>query len=153
MIATGATAPDFALPDQYGTIVRLGDYRGRYVLLIFYPGDNTMVCTKQLCNYRDNWEEFSQRNITLFGINPASVESHRQFAERYDFPFPLLADEQRTVGKLYGAVSFLGLTKRAYVLVDPAGTVAYSAGELTTLTRRSTFKLVSIIDALRGHAS
>lgn len=149
MFPTGSQAPDFALPDQYNNAVSLQQYRGSYVLLIFYPGDNTFVCTRQLCNYRDNWEEFERRNIALLGINPAPMEQHRAFAEKYDFPFPLLADTEKQVGRRYGAIGFLGITKRAYVLVDPTGTILYSEHELTSLTRKSTYKLLTIFDALR----
>lgn len=148
MIAVQTQAPDFTLSDQYGKPVSLRDYRGTSALLIFYPGDNTLVCTRQLCNYRDNWEEFCQRKISLFGINPAPPETHRQFAEEYNFPFPLLADTDSTVAKKYGATGFLGITKRTYVLVNPAGTIVYRAQEFTSLTRKSTYKLLSIFDAL-----
>lgn len=148
MIATHARAPNFTLPDQHGKPVSLRDFLGAYVLLIFYPRDNSLVCTKQLCNYRDDWEEFSKRDIVLLGINPAPAETHRQFIEQYDFPFPLLSDTGSTISKQYGAVGFLGITKRAYVLVDPHGTVAYSAQEFTPLTRKSTYKLLDIFDAL-----
>lgn len=149
MISTGTEAPDFTLQDHHGNAVSLQDYRGSYVVLIFYPGDNTLVCTRQLCNYRDNWEEFQQRNIMLLGINPAPVEMHKEFANKYNFPFPLLADTDRSVGKLYGAIGFLGITKRAYVLIDPAGKILYSEKELTALTRKSTYKLLAIFDAIR----
>lgn len=149
MISTGTEAPDFTLQDQNGNPVNLREYRDSYVILIFYPGDNTLICTKQLCNYRDNWEEFQQRQIQLIGINPAPVEMHREFANKYNFPFPLLADTDRSVGRQYGAIGFLGITKRAYVLIDPQGNILYSEKELTSLTRKSTYKLLSIFDAIR----
>lgn len=148
MIVAQTQAPDFTLLDQYGKPVSLRDYRGTYAVLVFYPGDNTLVCTQQLCNYRDNWKEFCQRGIALLGVNPATVERHRKFAEKYNFPFPLLADTDRVVATQYGAVGFLGITKRAYVLVNPSGTIVYSAQEFTSLVRKSTHALLSIFDAL-----
>jgi peroxiredoxin Q/BCP len=149
MISTGSEAPDFTLQDHHGQAVSLQNYRGSYLMLIFYPGDNTLVCTRQLCNYRDNWEEFQRRKISLLGINPAPVELHREFANKYNFPFPLLADTDKSVGRRYGAIGFLGITKRAYVLIDPEGKILYSEQELTALTRKSTYKLLSIFDAIR----
>lgn len=148
MIQVGQTAPDFALRDQTEKIVRLSDYRGQYVLLVFYPKDNGLVCTRQLCNYRDNWEAFTQRNIMLLGLNPSSGESHREFAGKFAFPFPLLVDAERNVARQYNAIGILGLATRAYVLVNPQGNVIYSAKELTRLTRQSTYNLLSIFDAL-----
>lgn len=148
MIVLHAQAPDFTLPNQHGTSISLRDYRGAYVLLIFYPRDNSLVCTKQLCNYRDNWEEFNKRNIVVLGINPAPPDTHKQFAEHYNFPFSLLSDTDGIVSKQYGSTGFLGITKRSYVLVHPQGTVVYSAQEYTQLTRKSTYKLLDIFDAL-----
>lgn len=148
MINVGSQAPVFTLPNQDGRPVCLSDFAGQYVLLIFYPRDNGLVCTRQLCNYRDNWEMFQQRNIVLLGLNPSSTMSHKKFAGEYKFPFPLLVDENRKVAALYQAIGMLGLPARAYVLVNPQGTVIYSDKELTLLTRHSTYKLMAIFDAL-----
>ena len=150
MIEVGRSAPDFVLSDHENTHFRLSDFRGRHVLLIFYPHDNGLVCTRQLCNYRDNWEAFVQRNIVVLGLNPSSRESHREFAAKFKFPFPLLVDERRAVAEAYGAIGLLGLSTRAYVLINPDGRVIYSTKELTIITRQSTYKLMSIFDALQS---
>ncbi len=150
MIKVGFPAPVFTLKNQDDKPICLNDYQGKYVLLIFYPRDNGLVCTPQLCNYRDNWEAFQQRNIMVLGLNPSSAISHRRFTGKFKFPFPLLVDENRTVAAMYEAISILGLPARAYVLINPQGTVIYSDKELTLLTRQSTYKLMSIFDALQA---
>ena len=89
----GTPAPDFSLPDQDGRIVSLTALRGHYVVLIFYPGDDTSVCRRQLCEFRDRWATAQQKNTLIFGVNPQSAQSHAQFIAKSRLPFPL--DAQR----------------------------------------------------------
>lgn len=123
MIALGSKAPEFSLPDQHGKTVSLSDFKGKKVLLVFYPGDNTPVCTAQLCSYRDNFSAFEQAGVQVLGISTDKPESKKNFAEKYHFPFPILSDKDKTVSKQYDALSFFGVSQRAYVLIDEAGTV------------------------------
>ncbi|MBI4276806.1 peroxiredoxin [Candidatus Uhrbacteria bacterium] len=119
-------APDFKLPDQNGTPYTLSQYRGEYVLLYFYPKDDTPGCTKEACGIRDAFPDFQKLNIRVFGVSADSVASHKKFAEKYNLPFTLLADEKKEVIQQYevtSRTSFLidrdGLIKKIYEQVKP----------------------------------
>jgi peroxiredoxin Q/BCP len=125
--AIGGTAPDFELPDQAGQLHSLEDYRDRWVVLFFYPKDHTPGCTTEVCQFRDNIFAFREANAQILGISLDDVESHREFAEQYELPFPLLADIDGKAAAAYGVVTrMLGmrLAKRETFLVDPLGRVA-----------------------------
>jgi thioredoxin-dependent peroxiredoxin len=122
-LAVGTPAPDFSVPDQDGARVTLSELRGKNVVLVFYPADNTSVCTKQLCEFRDNWADVTARNAVVFGVNPA--RRHEKFRDRYQFPFPLLYDEGQKVAKLYNA-SGLVVVKRTVYLIGPDGVIRYA---------------------------
>ncbi len=113
----GDLAPDFALPSTQGTVRLTQRLAERPVLLVFYPGDDTPVCTKQLCNYRDHMGVFSDLGVEVLGINPQSLASHAAFAKKHALPFPLLSDRGGVVCRQYGALNFLGAAKRAIVLI------------------------------------
>ena len=100
-LEAGSEAPDFSLPDDQGNIVSLRSLRGRTVVLVWYPGDDTSVCRKQLCELRDEWTELNKQGIAVYGVNPQSAESHTKFRAKFNFPFPLLVDQGQKVGKLY----------------------------------------------------
>lgn len=100
--AKGDRAPDFELPDQDGTPIRLQDLRGRKVLLYFYPKDDTSGCTRQACDLRDAIEEVDSRGAVVLGVSPDPVDSHRKFRDKYGLPFPLLADTDHRVAEAYG---------------------------------------------------
>jgi peroxiredoxin len=121
----GDKAPDFTLPSTQGEITLSKALKKGGVLLVFYPGDDTPVCTKQLCDYRDNLNIFSDLGIQVIAINPQSEESHRTFADKHRFPFPVVADADKAVCKQYGALNFLGMAKRALVLVGRDGTIKW----------------------------
>lgn len=101
MIEEGIKAPDFTLPDQNGNKVKLSDLKGKYVVLYFYPKDNTSGCTKEACNFRDAFPKFKNIDAVILGVSPDSVASHKKFAEKYKLPFSLLADEDRKVIEKY----------------------------------------------------
>ena len=101
MLETGIKAPEFILPDQDGREVRLRDYRGRKVILYFYPKDMTSGCTAQACNFRDRYPQFLEKDAVILGVSKDSVESHRRFAEKYALPFPLLSDSALEVMTAY----------------------------------------------------
>lgn len=152
MVAEGTKAPEFTLPDSDGNMVSLSDYTGKKVLLVFYPGDDTLVCTTQLCSYRDNYTEFTGRDIAILGISTDSVDSHRKFGEKNSLPFTLLSDHDKQVSRLYDAMDFLGMSKRAYVLVDENGTVRLSFNDLLPLFYQSTRDLLAKIDGMKPDA-
>jgi peroxiredoxin Q/BCP len=122
-LPVGSSAPDFSVPDQDGSRVTLSSLRGKNVVLVFYPADNTSVCTKQLCEFRDSWAAVQAKNTVVFGVNPA--RRHDTFRERYRFPFPLLYDQGQKVGKLYRAAGRF-LPKRTVYLIGPDGVVRFA---------------------------
>lgn len=123
-LKTGSPAPEFALPDQDGNVVSLSALRGRNVILVFYPADDTTVCTKQLCEFRDEWAGVLAKNAVVFGVNPAKGRRHAKFREKYRLPFPLLVDEGQKTGKQYNAAGFV--PKRSVYLIGPDGMIRYA---------------------------
>ena len=123
-LPAGSEAPDFSLARQDGKTVRLSKLRGHNVVLVFYPGDDTMVCRKQLCEFRDSWNQARSHNTLVFGINPGGADSHRKFQEKYHFPFPLLVDAGQKVAELYHANGLM--VKRTVYLIGPDGTIRYA---------------------------
>lgn len=131
MVAKGQEAPDFTLEDQEGTTHTLSQYRGSYVLLYFYPKDDTPGCTKEACAIRDAMPDFTSLDLVVLGISPDTVASHKKFAQKYGLPFTLLADPERTVIDTYGVwgrKKFMGKEYdgvfRTSFLIAPDGTVA-----------------------------
>ena len=122
----GDKAPDFTLKDGDGNDWTLSEHLGKTVTLLFYPGDNTPVCTKQLCSLRDNWDEYKKTDAVIVGISTDSVESHKGFSKKFDLPLPLLADENGDVVEKYNVKSWLpGRAARAVVIIDEGGMVKY----------------------------
>lgn len=126
----GALAPDFTLPDQHGEEHSLTDYRGSWVLLYFYPKDDTPGCTIEACAFRDQFKDFEKVGAVVLGVSTDSVESHRKFAAAFELPFTLLADvHKEVVGRygVFGEKKFMGKTymgtQRASFLIDPKGIV------------------------------
>jgi peroxiredoxin Q/BCP len=117
LIPLGNDAPDFTAKDQDGNVVTLSKLlETRSVVLVFYPADNTPTCTKQLCAVRDDWSKFQDKGATVLGINPASVSKHARFAQKHDFPFPVLSDEDSRIAKAYGASGTLFIQRSVYVI-------------------------------------
>jgi peroxiredoxin Q/BCP len=123
-LAVGSPAPDFTAVDDSGRTVTLSGLRGRNVVLVFYPGDDTPGCTKQLCEFRDGWGEAAARHIEVFGVNPQRAEKHRKFREKFQFPFPLLVDEGQKIAALYHADGLI--VKRTVYLIGPKGTIVFA---------------------------
>lgn len=122
----GDKAPDFTLHDGSGNEWTLSAHKGKTVVLLFYPGDNTPVCTKQLCSVRDNWDAYSDTGAIVVGISTDSVDSHKAFAAQHDLPLTLLADEKgKTVAKYEVGSWIPGKASRAVVVVDREGDIAY----------------------------
>ena len=101
-ISAGIPAPEFELPDDANVKRKLSDYRGQKVLLYFYPEDDTPGCTKEACNFRDDYSAYEKANVVILGVSPDTVESHVKFKKKFQIPFPLLADEGHKVCNLYG---------------------------------------------------
>ena len=127
----GDKAPAFTLQDKDGNAVSLGDFRGRKVVLYFYPKDNTSGCTRQACAFAQNYGEFQKRGVAVIGVSKDGAESHRKFAEKYSLPFILLSDPELTAikaygvwkeKKLYGKVS-MGVARTTFI-IDENGVIA-----------------------------
>lgn len=130
MLKVGEMAPDFTLPDEQGNPVSLATYRGRSpVVLIFYPCDGTLVCTTQLCEIRDSYAELTAAGAVAFGLNSLGERSHRRFAERHRFPFPLLVDAGSRVARKYGTALGWGpfsMTNRSVYVVGADGRIIFA---------------------------
>lgn len=141
-------APDFTLPDGNGGQWRLSDHRGKVVVLLFYPGDETPVCTRQMCSVRDRWEDYQATGAEVVGISSDSVESHRKFAEHHDLPLRLLSDADRAVATLYGARSLVpGRVARSVFVIDAEGILRYSDIRPVGLTRPKDDATIAAIKA------
>lgn len=127
-LTVGTPAPDFRLTDQNGETHSLADYRGRWLVVYFYPRDDTPGCTREACAFRDDVRQLRRMQVALLGISLDSIESHRKFAEKYGLPFPLLADADGAVSAAYGALWSLGplrFARRHSFIIDPQGRVAH----------------------------
>jgi peroxiredoxin Q/BCP len=142
----GEPAPDFELPGTDGPF-RLSEHRGERVALLFYPGDNTPVCTKQFCSYRDRPQEFAALGATVVGISAQDLDSHRGFVEKNGLTVPLLADVDGAVARTYSAHGRLG-TKRAVIVIDEQGTVRHRHDHLLGLDYQSVDDLQAVLHAL-----
>jgi peroxiredoxin Q/BCP len=120
MLKIGTKAPDFSALDQTGKEHQLADYAGHWVLLYFYPRDNTPGCTAEACSLRDNYSQFTKAGVTILGVSSDSVTSHDKFAAKFQLPFTLLADTEKKLIKAYEAG---GLFKRISYLINPAGEI------------------------------
>jgi peroxiredoxin Q/BCP len=120
-VDVGDPAPAFELPGTGGKTYRLSDYRGRNLILAFYPGDATTVCTKQFCNYRDEGDRLDALEAEVLGVSPQSVDSHEHWVKEQELNVPLLADEDLTVAKRYGVTGWIGPLARLTELKDAPG--------------------------------
>jgi Peroxiredoxin len=132
-VDVGDPAPGFELPGTGGKTYRLSDYRDRKVILAFYPGDFTVVCTKQFCSYRDESERLGGLGADVLGISPQSVDSHERFTEEKRLSVPLLADEDKKVARAYGVLAG-PMVRRAIFVVDEEGTIRHRRVTLVGLS-------------------
>ncbi|HEV3202446.1 MAG TPA: peroxiredoxin [Bryobacteraceae bacterium] len=123
-LKAGTPAPDFSLPDDSGRLVTLSALRDKRVVLVFYPADDTPTCTRQLCQFRDDWSQARAAGVAVFGVNPGSARSHGKFREKFKFPFPLLIDEGQKVAQLYHANGLI--VKRTVYLIGADGIILFS---------------------------
>lgn len=122
-LAVGSVAPDFTLPDAAGHNVSLASLRGKNILLVFYPGDDTPGCTKQLCQLRDQWDRLRAAGVAVYGVNPQSAQSHSKFRQKYNLPFELLVDKGQKVAELYQANGLF--VKRTVYLIGADGKIRF----------------------------
>jgi peroxiredoxin Q/BCP len=142
----GDNAPDFTLKDGDGRDWKLSDQRGKTVVLLFYPGDNTPVCTKQLCSVRDNWADYAATGAEVVGISTDSAASHKGFAEKHNLPLTLLSDEKGEVVGRYNANSWLpGRSARAVVVIDKAGKIRHHQIQTLSLFRPKDDEILAAI--------
>jgi peroxiredoxin Q/BCP len=143
----GDRAPEFELPGTGGKTYRLSDYRGRKLIVAFYPGDFTPTCTKQFCSYRDQGERLDQLGAEVLGISAQSVDSHERFSEEKRLNVPLLADEDKSVARAYG-VTAGPMVRRAIFVIDEEGVVRHRKVTLAGLTYESADDLERALAAI-----
>lgn len=144
-VAVGDIAPAFTLRATGGKNVSLGDYLGHPVVLVFYPGDDTPVCTRQLNSYNDDLSQFAALNAQVLAISAQSVESHERFSAKQGFQFPLLADVDKVVAAAYGTLGPLGFARRSVFVVDGTGVVRYAHRAIAGLTFRPVGELIDVL--------
>jgi len=147
MLKVNDKAPGFVLEDDEGKSFSLADQAGKKILLVFYPGDNTPVCTRQLCDYRDGIEAFEGLGVEVVGISNDSAESHRKFRAKHGLPFTLLTDPDLEVAALYDSKGVLGM-KRSIFLIDEQGRIRYRHIESVPVFRRKREELLAVIRSL-----
>ena len=152
MPAVGTTAPDFELPGTGDRTYRLRDFRGQPVVLVFYPGDSTPVCTVQLRSYSSDIGEFADLGAQVLAISPQDLESHREFACHEDLKMPLLADTQKAVGELYGILGPLGFYRRTVFVIDESGIVRYAHQSRTNANFVASPDLIEQVRRVRAPA-
>ncbi|MBM3739730.1 MAG: peroxiredoxin [Acidobacteria bacterium] len=124
LLPVGSEAPGFILPDQEGAVFVLNLNRNKNVVLVFYPGDNTPVCTAQLCEIRDDWGKLQAAGVTVLGINPGAAEKHKGFRAKHSLPFPLLVDNGKRVAKLYHCDG--PIVRRTVYVIGKGGKIAFA---------------------------
>jgi thioredoxin-dependent peroxiredoxin len=147
----GQAAPEFTLPGVENGVRRdysLAEYRGRKVVLAFYPGDNTPGCTRQMCSYRDEFAVFEGVQAVLLGISPQDVDSHESWAKKRNLQFPLLADTDRAVAKQYGVAAPVIGIRRSVFVIDAEGVVRYKDMKLIGATFEKADKLAGILSGI-----
>ena len=148
-VSVGDLAPDFTLPATGGTSVSLSSFRGQPVVLVFYPGDDTPVCTKQLNSYNNELSAFEGVGAQVLAVSAQDVASHDQFSSKYGFGFPLLADTDKAVASLYGTVGPLGFSRRSVFVINGGGVITYAHRAIAGITYRPVSELVAAVEASR----
>jgi peroxiredoxin Q/BCP len=151
-VTVGDTAPDFTLPGTGEATYSLKDFAGHNVVLVFYPGDDTPVCTKQLNAYNEDLSEFEQLDAKVLGISSQDIASHERFSGKHGFKFPLLADTDKAVAGLYGTLGPLGFPRRSVFVIDRKGVIRYAHRAIAGLTYRPVSELIEVLRGLDGSA-
>jgi len=148
-VSVGDQAPDFSLPATGGSSVSLASFRGQPVVLVFYPGDDTPVCTKQLNSYNNELSAFEGVGAQVLAVSAQDIASHEQFSSKHGFGFPLLADTDKAVASLYGTVGPLGFSRRSVFVINGAGVITYAHRAIAGITYRPVDELVAAVEASR----
>ena len=148
-VSVGDLAPDFTLPATGGTSVSLSSFRGQPVVLVFYPGDDTPVCTKQLNSYNNELSAFEGVGAQVLAVSAQDIASHDQFSSKHGFGFPLLADTDKAVAALYGTVGPLGFSRRSVFVINASGAITYAHRAIAGITYRPVSELVAAVEASR----
>jgi thioredoxin-dependent peroxiredoxin len=146
-VSVGDRAPDFSLPGTGGNTYSLGDFRGKPLVVVFYPADDSPVCTKQLGSYNTGMTEFEGVGAQVVAISSQGLDSHEKFAEKLGLTFPLLADADKAVADAYGTLGPLGFPRRSVFVIDKDGIIRYVHRAIAGLTFRSTDELIAAIKA------
>jgi thioredoxin-dependent peroxiredoxin len=149
MLQVNDQAPEFSLRDERGRSFSLASHRGERLLLVFYPGDNTPVCTRQFCDYRDGVEAFAGLGVQVVGISNDNAASHRKFKTKYHLPFILLTDADLGTAERYDSKGLMGM-KRSVFLIDEEGVIRYKHIESLALFRRTKEELLEVIAGLQN---
>ncbi len=147
-VDVGDLAPDFTLPGTGARSYSLSQFRGSPVVLVFYPGDNTPVCTKQLCSYNDELSQFAGLSAQVLGISAQDVASHETFAAKHGFKFPLLSDTDKSVHRAYGVLGLMDMPRRSVFVLDGTGVIRYAHRAVLGVTYRPVRELVDAIAAI-----
>jgi len=147
-IGVGDKAPEFTLPGTGGRNYSLSEFAGKPVVLVFYPGDDTPVCTKQLNSYNDELSEFEALDAQVIGVSAQGVDSHEKFSGKHGFGFPLLADTDKKVAGAYGTLGPIGFPRRSVFVIDAQGVVRYAHRAIAGLTYRPVSELVDVLRTL-----
>ena len=147
-VGVGDRAPGFKLPATGGATVSLDEFTGEPVVLVFYPGDDTPVCTRQLNAYNRDLGEFEKLDAHVVAISPQGIASHEDFSGKHDFHFPLLADTDKEVASLYGTLGPLGFPRRSVFIIDRHGVIRYAHRAIAGLTFRPVSELVEALQSL-----
>lgn len=142
-LTPGNKAPEFSAVDSNGNKFDLANFKGKNsVLLVFYPGDSTPTCTKQLCSIRDDYKNLEKLGVKVFGVNPGTSESHNKFIKENKLPFPLLVDKENKIAKTYDSMGFLGFVNRTVVLINKEGKIVLFERGLPDLSPNKVDKLI-----------
>lgn len=142
-LVAGDKAPDFKSKDQNGKTVSLKDFKGKKVILYFYPEDDTPVCTVEACNFRDNFSQLTKKGYEIVGVSPNSIESHKKFEAKYKLPFTLLADEDKKIINSYGVWGLKKLYGREYMGIQRATFVIDEKGKIEKIIGRVLSKIAT----------
>jgi len=147
-VGIGDRAPEFSLPSTGDVTVSLSDYAGNPVVLVFYPGDDSPVCTKQLNAYNEGLDQFAELNAQIIGISAQDLESKEAFASKHGFDFPLLADTDKEVAAAYGTLGPIGFPRRSTFIIDGDGIIRYAHRAIAGLTYRPVSELIDALEQL-----
>lgn len=147
-VGVGDPAPDFSLPGTGGKRYSLADFLGKPIVLVFYPGDDSPVCTKQLNDYNDGLEQFEELDAQVVGISAQDVASKEAFSSKHGFEFPLLADTDKQTAAAYGTLGPIGFPRRSVFIVDRDGVIRYVHRAIAGLTYRPVSELLAELEAI-----